>query len=41
MLLVEVGAAGDTRQEALTAVQALAEGILALSGGGIKADSTS
>ena len=41
MLLVEVGAAGDTRQEALTAVQALAEGILALSGGAVRADSTS
>ena len=33
MLLVEVGAAGDTRQEALTAVEALAQGILELSGG--------
>lgn len=33
MLLVEVGAAGDTRQEALTAVGALAKGILELSAG--------
>jgi stage II sporulation protein P len=32
-LLVEVGAAGNTRQEALQAAQALAEGILALAGG--------
>jgi stage II sporulation protein P len=32
-LLIEVGAAGNTRQEALQAAQALAEGILALAGG--------
>ena len=39
-LLVEVGAAGDTLEEALVAAQALAEGILALSEG-TTADSTS
>lgn len=32
-LIVEVGAAGNTRQEALTAAEALAEGIEALAGG--------
>ncbi len=32
-LLVEVGAAGNTREEALTAAQKLAEGIIRLSGG--------
>lgn len=32
-LLVEVGAAGDTRNQALQAVDALAEGIIALAGG--------
>ena len=40
MLLVEVGAAGDTRQEAVTAVQALGRGILTLSNGTIKEGST-
>lgn len=39
-MIVEVGAAGDTLEEALTATRALAEGILALAGG-TKADSTS
>ena len=38
-LLIEVGAAGNTRREALTAVEALAEGILALAKG-TTADST-
>ena len=38
-LLIEVGAAGNTRQEALTAMEALAEGILALAKG-TTADST-
>ncbi len=32
-LLIEIGAAGNTRQEALTAAEALAEGIEALAGG--------
>lgn len=41
MLLVEVGAAGDTRQKALTATEALAEGILNLAAGTATADSTS
>jgi stage II sporulation protein P len=40
MLLVEVGAAGDTRQEAVTAVQALGRGILILSNGAVKEGST-
>lgn len=38
-LLVEVGAAGDTRAQALTAVEALAQGIIALSWGTATADS--
>ena len=38
-LLIEVGAAGNTRREALTAMEALAEGILALAKG-TTADST-
>lgn len=39
-LLVEVGAAGDTRQEALVAVEALADAIEALSRQGLTADPT-
>lgn len=39
MLLVEVGGAGDTRQEACTAVQALGQAILSLSAGSTTADS--
>ncbi|MGN0998832.1 MAG: stage II sporulation protein P [Faecousia sp.] len=39
-LLVEVGAAGDSHQQALTAARALAEGILALARGAATADST-
>ncbi|MBQ4600680.1 MAG: stage II sporulation protein P [Oscillospiraceae bacterium] len=35
VLLVEVGAAGDTQEEALTAAQALAEGILTLAYGAV------
>lgn len=38
-LLVEVGAAGDTRQEALNAGKALAEGILQLAHGAVTKDS--
>lgn len=38
-LLVEMGAAGDTRQEALNAGKALAEGILRLAHGALTADS--
>lgn len=41
MLLVEVGAAGDTRQKALTATEVLAEGILTLAAGAVTTDSTS
>ena len=40
-LLIEVGAAGDTLEQALTAVSALAEGIADLSFGTVTADSTS
>ena len=41
-LLIEVGAAGNTRQEAMLAAEALAEGIIALANGAnITADSTS
>ena len=41
-LLIEVGAAGDTRQEALRAAEALADGIIALArGANLTADSTS
>ena len=40
-LLVEVGAAGDTLEESLTAVRALAEGIADLAGGTVTAGSTS
>ena len=41
-MLVEVGAAGNTRQEALLAAEYLAEGIIALAGGAnFTADSTS
>ena len=40
-LLIEVGAAGDTLEEALVAVGALAEGIADLALGTITADSTS
>ena len=39
-LLVEVGAAGDSHQQALTAARALAEGVLALARGASTADST-
>ena len=39
-LLVEVGAAGDSQQQALVAARALAEGILALARGASTADST-
>lgn len=38
-LLVEMGAAGDTRQEALNTARALAEGILQLAHGAVTADS--
>lgn len=38
-LLVEVGAAGDTLQEALVAAEALAQGILTLAGGSVTEDS--
>lgn len=40
-LIVEVGAAGDTLQQALTAVEALGSAITALSSGSAAADSTS
>lgn len=41
-LLIEVGAAGDTRREALLAAEALADGIIALAhGANLTADSTS
>lgn len=40
-LLVEMGAAGDTRQEALNTARALAEGILQLANGSVTADSQS
>lgn len=40
-LLIEVGAAGNTRQEALLAAQHLAQTILSMSGGAITADPTS
>ena len=40
-LIVEVGAAGDTLSQALTAVTALGEAITALSSGSAAADSTS
>lgn len=40
-LLIEVGAAGDTLEEALVAVEALAEGIADLATGTVTADSTS
>ena len=40
-LLIEVGAAGDTLEEALAAADFLAEGIYALAFGAVKADSTS
>ncbi len=40
-LLIEVGAAGDTLEEALIAAEALAEGIADLSGGTVTAGSTS
>lgn len=40
-LLIEVGAAGNTLEEALVAVEALAKGIAELSGGAATADSTS
>ena len=39
-LLIEVGAAGDSHQQALTAARALAEGILALARGASTANST-
>ena len=39
-LLVEVGAAGNTRQEALLAAELLAQGILALANGAVTIDST-
>lgn len=39
-MLIEVGAAGNTRQEALVAAQALAEGIVQLAKGAITEDST-
>ena len=40
-LLVEIGAAGDTLEEALVTAEALAEAIVALSLGTVTADSTS
>ena len=40
-LLIEVGAAGDTLEQALVAVNALAEGIGDLAFGTVTADSTS
>lgn len=40
-LLIEVGAAGDTLEEALVAAEALAEGIADLAAGTVTADSTS
>lgn len=39
-LLIEIGAAGDTLQQALTAAQALAQGIIDLAAGTATADST-
>ena len=39
-LLVEVGAAGNTRAEALLATEQLAQGILALAHGTVTSDST-
>lgn len=40
-LIVEVGAAGDTMAQALTAVQALGDAIIALGSGSVTTDSTS
>ena len=40
-MLIEVGAAGDTLQQALTAAEALAEGITQLARGTATEDSTS
>ena len=40
-MIVEVGAAGDTLEEALVAARAFAESIVALSSGAVTADSTS